>query len=160
VKPFAQAGVAHGFGTGGANPDAWIYLTGARAIAQWNARGFTLSLGNAVIVAGDHPIGAGFSEQYVSLQVAGEVRHNLGFRIGAFDPDVGLYVAEYYYPSPLSFTRFLQSPLRIVNQNELGFSVGSAEPFRLLWLSNPRIGAGVVFGGGLTVYHVNFGFPF
>jgi hypothetical protein len=55
-------------------------------------------------------------------------------------------------------SRFLQSPLRIHNQDEIGFSIGSAEPFKILWLSNPR--AGFVFGGGLNVWHVNFGFPF
>jgi hypothetical protein len=60
----------------------------------------------------------------------------------------------------LTFSRFLEPPLRISNQTEVGFSVGSAEPLKILWLSNPRIGAGIVFGGGLTVYHINFGFPF
>jgi hypothetical protein len=29
-----------------------------------------------------------------------------------------------------------------------------------LGLSNPRIGAGFIFGGGLTVLRINFGFQF
>jgi hypothetical protein len=88
------------------------------------------------------------------------VRRSLGFKIGQWTPDLGVYAAEYYYPTPLVFSRFLRSPLRIPNQNEIGFSVGVAEPLKFLWLANPRIGAGFVFGGGLNVYHVNFGFPF
>jgi hypothetical protein len=160
VKPFAQVGVGHSFGTGESNPDAWIYLAGARSIAQWHSGEYTFSLGNAVILAGDQPIGSGYTERYVSLQMAGEVRRPLGFKIGNWQPDLGIYAADYYYPAPLTFTRFLQDPLRISNQNEVGFSVGSVDPLKLLWLSNPRIGAGIVFGGGLTVYHVNFGFPF
>lgn len=160
VKPFAQGGVGHAFGTSGSNPDAWIYLAGARSVGQWRAGAYTFSLGNAAIYAGDTTAGSGFAEHYVSLQIAAEVRRPFGFRIGHWTPDLGLYVADYYYPAPLVFSRFLHTPLRIDNQNEVGFSIGGAEPFKLLWLSNPRIGAGIVFGGGLTVYHVNFGFPF
>jgi hypothetical protein len=69
-------------------------------------------------------------------------------------------VANYYYPTPLEFSRFLRPPLRVVDQGEVGFSIGSARPLEILGWSNPRIGAGFVFGGGLNVWHVNFGFQF
>ena len=160
VKPFVQGGAGHSFGTGGGNPDAWVYLTGVRSVAQWDAGGYTFSLGNGVIFAGDASVGPGFGEHYLTLQIAGEVRRPLGLRIGGFAPDLGVYAAEYYYPTALRFSRFLQPPLLIRNQNEVGFSVGSAEPMKILWLANPRIGAGIAFGGGLTVYRINFGFPF
>ena len=160
VKPFAQGGVGHAFGTGGGNPNAWVYLAGVRSVAQWHAGDYTISLGNAAIYAGDTTAGSGFAEHYVSLQIAGEVRRPLGLRIGNWTPDVGIFAAEYYYPAPLVFSRYLHDPLRIDNQNEIDFSIGGAEPFKLLWLDNPRIGAGFVFGGGLKLYHVNFGFPF
>ena len=68
--------------------------------------------------------------------------------------------SDYYYPAPLEFSRFLKSRLKIVDQGEVGFSIGSATPLQILFLSNPRIGAGFVFGGGLKVWHINFGFPF
>lgn len=61
---------------------------------------------------------------------------------------------------PLVFSRFLQPELKTTNQGGIGFSIGSATPFRLLGLSNPRIGAGFIFGGGLTVLHINFAFEF
>jgi len=160
VKPFAQFGVVRGFGEDVGNPWAYIYLGGGRAISQWTVGATTLSLGNAVIFAGDQAIGSGFSEHYVSMQVGGEVRHPLGFRVGDLEPDLGIYATYYYYPAPLHFTRFLQPGLKVANQGEVGLSVGSATPFEFLRLSNPRIGAGVVFGGGLTVWHINFGFPF
>jgi hypothetical protein len=160
VKPFAQAGMGHTFGAGTGNPDAWIYMAGIRSLAQWRRGDYTFSLGNAAIFAGDQPIGSGFTERYVSLQIAAEIRHPLGFKIGDWRPDLGVFAAEYYYPQALSFSRFLHDPLLISNQNEIGFSIGSADPLKFLWMSNPRIGAGIVFGGGLTVYHINFGFPF
>ncbi len=160
IKPFAQGGVAHAFNVGSQNPDAWIYLAGVRSVAQWRTGAYTLSLGSGVIFAGDRTIGSGFHEDYTALQIGGEVRRPLGFTFRGIEPDLGVFAAHYYYPSPLIFDRFLQPQLKIENQNEVGFSIGSARPLDVLWLSNPRIGAGVVFGGGLTVYHVNFGFPF
>jgi hypothetical protein len=160
LKPFAQIGEAHGFGSGVGNPDSWIYLAGARALTQWRAGDYTLSLGNAVVYAGDDTIGSGFAEHYVSLQIGAEIRRPLGFQVGGLTPDIGVYAADYYYPAPLEFSRFLKPLLRISNQAEIGFSVGSATPFQMLWLSNPQIGVGFVFGGGLDVWHVNFGFQF
>ena len=161
LKPFAQGGAAYTFGSSSIeNPGAWVYLTGARSVAQWHSGEYTFSLGNGVVYAGDAQIGPGPSENYVSLQIAAEVRRPLGLTIGNLKPDLGLDVADYYYPSPLQFSRFLNTPLRIHNQNEVGFSVGSAEPLKILWLSNPRLGAGFVFGGGLKVWHLSFGFPF
>jgi hypothetical protein len=160
LKPFAQFGVVRAFGNDVGNPDAWVYIAGARAVTQWRSGGYTLSLGNAVLYAGDNTIGPGFGEHYVSLQIGGEIRHALGFKVGHWAPDLGLYAANYYYPAPLTFSRFLQNPLRVTDQGEIGFSVGSAEPLEMLWLSNLRLGVGFVFGGGLDVWHINFGFPF
>lgn len=160
LKPFAQFGVAHAFGDDVGNPNSWIYLTGARTLTEWHAGAYTLSVGTAAIFAGDQIIGPGFSERYISLQTGFEVRHPLGFRVGSIEPDVGMYIAGYYYPQALKFTRFLKRTLFVSEQGEIGFSVGSATPYKLLWLPSPRIGLGYVFGGGLQVWHVNFGFRF
>jgi hypothetical protein len=164
VKPFAQGGALHVFGGGSDNnPNNWVYLTGARSVAQWRAGAYTLSLGNAVFLAGDTtmgPAGSDGKENYLTLEVGGEVRRALGFTLGDWKPDLGLFAADFYYPEPMTFSRWLQPDLKIHNQNEVGFSIGSAEPMKLLWMSNPRIGFGYTFGDGLSVWSMNFGFPF
>jgi hypothetical protein len=132
LKPFAQFGVGYAFGSGVGNPESWIYLAGVRMLTQWRAGDYTFSLGNAAVFAGDDTIGPGFGERYVSLQIGGEVRRPLGFTVGDFTPDLGLYVANYYYPTPLEFSRFLRPPLRVVDQGEVGFSIGSARPLEIL----------------------------
>jgi hypothetical protein len=159
-KPFGQFGVGHTFGLDAGSPNFYVFLAGARAVSQWHPGTTTISLGDAIIFAGDSPIGSGFSEHYVSLQLGVELRHPLGFRMGTLAPDLGVYTIYYYYPVPLVFSRFLEPELKIVNQGEIGFSIGSATEFRLLGLPNPRIGAGFIFGGGLTVLRINFGFQF
>jgi hypothetical protein len=160
VKPFASGGVGHAFGVKSGVADAYIYSAGARAVTGFDLGAYRLTLGSALLVAGDTPIGPGKSETYSAVQAGIEIRRPLGFAIGPLRPDLGLYAAYYYYPKPLEFTRFLENPLRVSNQGEVGFSIGSAKPFEMLWFQNPRIGLGYVFGNGLTVYHVNFGFPF
>jgi hypothetical protein len=160
LKPFGQFGVGHAFGVDVGSSNAYVFLAGARAVSQWHVGATTLSLGNAIIYAGDSAIGSGFSEHYVSLQLGMEFRHPLGFRMGTLTPDLGVYTIYYYYPVPLIFSRFLEPELKIANQGEIGFSIGSATQFQLLGLSNPRIGAGFIFGGGLTVLRINFGFAF
>lgn len=160
IKPFAQFGVGHAFGVDSGSSNAYIYLAGVRALTQWHPGATTVSLGDALIYAGDSAIGSGFSEHYVSLQLGLELRHSLGFEIGRLTPDLGVYTVYYNYPVPLVFSRFLQPELKVSNQGEMGFSIGSANELRLLGMSNPRIGAGFIFGGGLTVWHINFGFQF
>ena len=161
LKPFGQFGAGHIFGaSGGGSSNAYIYLAGARAVSQWSVGGSIISLGEAAIYAGDSPIGSGFSEHYVSLQLGTEVRHDLPFTIRGATPDLGPYAIYYHYPSPLVFNRFLDSDLEVRNQGEIGVSIGSASPFRLLGLSNPRIGVGFIYGGGLNVWRISFGFPF
>ncbi len=159
-KPFGQFGVGHAFGVDGGSPNAYIYLAGARLVSRWHPGSATISWGNAAIYAGDAPIGTGFSEHYVSLQSGVEFRHPLGFTLGSFRPDLAVYTIYYYYPIPLVFSRFLEPELKIASQGEIGFSMGSATEYRLLGLADPRIGAGFIFGGGLTVLHINFGLQF
>lgn len=160
LKPFAQFGVGHTFGFDGGSPNFYVFLAGAWAVSQWHVGATTISLGDAIIYAGDSPIGSGFSEHYVSLQLGAELRHPLGFTVGTLAPDLGVYAIYYYYPIPLVFSRFLEPELKIAHQGEIGFSIGSAAQFRFLGLPNPRIGAGFIFGGGLTVLRINFGFQF
>jgi hypothetical protein len=160
VKPFGQFGVGHAFGTDVGSPNAYIYMAGVRMLTQWHLKATSVSLGNAIIYAGDSAIGSAFSEHYVTLQSGVELRHALGFRVGTLAPDCGLYAIYYYYPIPLVFSRFLEPELEITQQGEIGFSIGSETEFRFLGLPNPRVGVGYIFGGGLNALHVNFGFQF
>jgi hypothetical protein len=158
LTPFGDVGYGHAFGSGSGDSDSVIYTAGVRALTVWHAGQYTLSLGNAVLYAGDTT--SDFHESYVAIETGFEVRRPLGFTVRGIEPDLGVYVAEYYYPKPLRFSRFLRDPLKVSNQGEVGFSVGSVKPLALPVLGSPRIGAGYVFGGGLAVWHVNFGFPF
>ena len=157
VTPFAEIGGARTFGAG-SDSNTLIFTTGLRSVTQWHEGPYTLSLGNALIYSGD--TSRDYDESYLALENGFEVRRPLGFTVHGIEPDFGVYFADYYYPKSLSFSRFQHDPLKIKNQTEIGFSVGSAKPFDIAFLSNTRAGVSYVFGGGLSVWHVNFGFPF
>jgi hypothetical protein len=160
ITPFANFGAGHTFGVTEGGADALIYSFGVRGTNQHSFGAYTLTLGAAVLYAGDSTIGGGFNESYTALEAGAELRRPLGFTIGPVKPDVGIYVATYYYPNALEFSRFLEPPLLVRNQGEVGFTIGSAKPLDLPVLANARVGAGYVFGDGLRVWHVVFGFPF
>ena len=64
-------------------------------------------------------------------------------------------------PRPWFFERFRQTPLdRQRTRLELAVTVGSATPFELGPITDPRIGVGYIFGDGLEVLRISFGFPF
>lgn len=158
LKPFASVGGGHVFGSTQGGADFFVYTVGVRSVARWQAGRYTLSLGNGVLYAGD--AGGGSGESYFAIETGFEVRRPLGFTVRGVEPDLGLYVADYYYPKPLRFSRFLRDPLKVDNQVEVGFSIGSARPLDVPLLKDARIGVGYVSGGGLSVWRVNFGFPF
>ncbi len=160
LKPFVAAGAAHAFGVSGGTADAWVYAGGLRGVTAQHFGATTLSLGAAAMAAGDSAMGPGFREQYVALEVGAELRHPLGITLGRLTPDAGVYVIAYDYSEPLQFSRYLHPPLQVRNQGEVGVTFGSTTPIGISWLDTARIGAGYVFGDGLRVWHVVFGFPF
>jgi hypothetical protein len=160
LAPFAAFGAAHAFGVSEGGADSWIYSGGVRSVTQWPLGSYTLSVGEGVVAAGDQTVGGGFGESYVALETGLELRRPLGFRIRGITPDLGVYAVAYYYAKPLQFTRFLAPPLQVRAQGEVGLTLGTVEPIEgLRWLGSTRIGVGYVFGDGLQVWHVVFGFP-
>ncbi len=158
LAPFAAFGAAHAFGQG--SPNSLIYDGGVRTVTQWPLGAYTLAVGEGVLFAGDQTTGGGFGESYVALETGVEVRRPLGFSIRGVTPDLGAYAVAYYYPKPLQFSRFLAPPLLVRAQGEVGLTLGTTQPIDgLRWLGNTRIGIGYVFGDGLQVWHVVFGFP-
>lgn len=157
LKPFVNAGLGHGLTSG--SQAAYIYSVGGRSLVEWPAGDYTLMLGNGLIYAGNAVFGDSV-EDYVAVETGLGVRRATGFEMWGVEPEVGVYGIHYYYPKALVFQRFRQSPLTVENQFEFAMTVGSATPFEIGPISDPRIGVGYIFGDGLEVLRISFGFPF
>jgi hypothetical protein len=174
LKPFVDLGLGKVIvseGEGAGDEDFFlVYNGGLRSLVEIPYKDYTFSLGNGVLFPGNRVFGEGDDESYVAIETGVEVRRSLGFtlrEIGITDlahadvtPELGLYFIHYHFPDPLVFTRFRDEPLRVDNQFEFGATFGSATPWELLRISNPRLGASYIFGDDLEVFRVSFGFPF
>jgi hypothetical protein len=158
LKPFVDAGIGRGLQSG--SHFAYIYTVGARSLYEHPVGDYTFMLGNGLFYAGNALFDGGVSEDYSAIETGLAVRRPVGFEVWGIEPDLGLYGIYYYYPRPLEFQRFLQSTLRVRNQFEVGMWVGSAGPFEIGPITDPKIGIGYIFGDDLEVFRINFGFPF
>ncbi|MFH1983100.1 MAG: hypothetical protein ABIL58_14755 [Pseudomonadota bacterium] len=157
LKPFADLGAGRALESN--TSTAVIYTTGITSLYRKRWGAFDVAMGNGLFIAGNGT-GANELSTYSAIENGVEVRHPLGWHVGGFMADLGVMAIYYYYPKALEFSRFLQDPLMVRNQLELGFSIGSAGPLTLFGATNPQIGASTIFGDGLTVFRFNFGFPF
>ncbi len=157
LKPFVDAGLGHGLKSDGSA--AYIFSAGAKSIYEQPWDEYTFLLGNGFIYAGNAAFGERI-EDYSVVETGFGVRRPTGFEMWGIEPEVGVYGIHYYYPEALTFQRFLEPPLKVNNQFEIAMSLGSAGPFEIGPFTDPRIGIGYIFGDGLEVVRVNFGFPF
>jgi hypothetical protein len=157
LKPFVNAGLGRGLKSDAQT--AFIYTVGVRSVVEQPLGDYTLMVGNGLIYAGNK-VSGGASEDYSVIETGLGIRRATGFEMWGIEPELGLYGIYYYYPKPLEFLRYRQSPLRVRNQFEIAMSLGAAEPFEIGPFVDPRIGLSYIVGDDLEVVRINFGFPF
>jgi hypothetical protein len=172
VKPYVAAGLGRTF-NGSATVEGppggqfhveegfvFLYAVGVGNLFEFRVRDFFLSIGTRLAGAGDATIGQSRSTNYGTLQNGLEIRRPLGFTVKDLVPDVGVSFIYYYFFPSAKFSLPGGSPLEVSNQFEFGINVGSATPFTLWIIEDPRIGVSYRFGDGLTGMRVTLGFPF
>jgi hypothetical protein len=156
LKPFAEWGPLKDLSGG---PWNHVYAIGVRSLVSYGWKRFQFTLGNALLYAGNATFSGDEEESYGTLETGIEVRHPLGFAIKGYAPDIGGFFAHYHFFPAAEFTRLRQGPLKLHNQYEFGFSLGSEPSWKLWIIRAPRVGVSYRFGG-LDAVRVNFGFPF
>lgn len=168
LKPFGNVGIAWSITdksrpAGLVNSDSstiYIYTVGMKSLYEIFWKDFKFSIGNALLWAGNTTFDEGTpDESYGALENGFEILHPLGFSIKGFEPDASAFFVYYRFLPDAEFSRFLKAPLKVENQYEIAGTIGSAKPFKLWFINNPRIGVGYRFGD-LDVFTINFGFPF
>ncbi len=175
LRPFADfgAGAVVASSGAGAGDDRYflIYSGGISSLYEIPYGPYVFALGNGLTAAGNNSLGEeSFKEIYLAVETGLQARRSLGFTLGDLgiwspnyadvEPQVGAYFIHYYFPEPLTFSRFLDEPLEVDNQFEFGVTLRAADDWELFFLKNPKIGASYLTGDGLTVIRANFGFPF
>jgi hypothetical protein len=166
IKPFVNAGLAWQIydsstpsGLSVNDSFMFVYAIGIGSLYQMFWREFTFSLGNRISWAGNTNFHHNVEESYGLLDNGFEVKHPLGFTVKGFKPDMSTYFEWYYFIPNTSFDRAFKPALKVTNQYEIAMTLGSANPFKIWVIPNPRVGVGYRFGD-LNAFTVNFGFPF
>lgn len=157
VKPFIEAGVGSLL-----NELELFYVFNGGAASTYEIpmqNEFTLLLGGAFAWAGDDQVNGGGPEHYTTIKTGIELRRPLGFQIENLVPDLGAFFISHFFLPAAEFDQLGAPPILIVNQWEVGFTVGSVTPIKWLWLTDQRIGVSYRFGG-LDAVRVSLGFGF
>src|SRR5690606_12269297 len=149
----------------------YTYQIGISSIFHYPWNDFTFLFGNAFIYAGDASFDDGEDESvegYGTFMTGIEGRHPLGFEIGDFVPDAGVFFVYHLFTPSLEFTRVGRTTLEIDQIFEVGGTIGLARPYEVSWapemlneaLADFRIGIGYQSGEDLDGVRLTFGFPF
>jgi len=141
-------------------PINYIYNVGIKSLLSYRFKDFTFGLGNQFSFGGNSTFDFDFRQSFGLFKNGIEVRHPLGFSIKGFAPDASMFFIHYLYIPDLEIARADRRELEVDDQIEISFTLGSANPFKLLVINNPRIGIGYLFGDGVKALVFNFGFPF
>jgi len=180
ISPLGSMGVVAPFGSKvrltylGQNVEAeldddpfYTYQIGLSSLYERELGEFTLSLGNAILYAGDAPFDRKENSQiegYGTFRTGIDVRHPLGFKIGDLAPDASAFFIYSVFTPALKFTRIGDDVLSVPQIFEIGATLGSSTPLVLPWLGDlldgMRIGLGYDRGKDFEAWHVVFGFPF
>jgi hypothetical protein len=157
ISPFTSLGGGKDFSGG---PFTYIYSVGLGNLLTFAAKELQLRAGNTTLYSGYHAAATDVTDEFIELRTGGDVVNPLRFDLGPHEMSVGAFTINYLYLNDLEFRRAQGPALRVNVQQEIGVTLGVAEPLRLWFLRISRVGAGVRFGDHLRALRLVFGDPF
>jgi hypothetical protein len=157
LMPFGAVGVGHDF-----SARRWSYIgaAGVRSLVNVDWRTLSFLMGNRFLYAAYTTSGLGFEDDYAVFESGVDARHSLGFSVASHRVDAGLYFVDYLYFVSPDLVHFIGESLSVDQQWELGVTLGTMTPWRVLGLEMPRIGVGYRFGAGTSLLRIIVGGPF
>ena len=92
-----------------------------------------------------------------SVSIASELRRNFGAPREGARFQGGVYGQAYYYWDPVELNISGVSPELVTNTFELGVSLGSTSPYKVLGITIPRMFLGFFTGDGVDGVRIRFG---
>lgn len=153
--------VGLGFGKDLSNGDSSvIYSLGVRSLAIFSWRQVDIRLGNRYVYAGYTDGRLNFVDDFAILETGLDFRHPLGLRIRGSHLDGSFFGVNYLYFISPQIVRQLPEVLQMHTDWELGVTLGTVEPWRILGVRMPRLGMSYRFGSGANAVRFIIGNPF
>jgi len=157
VGPFLGFGAGKDFSGGEFN---WIYALGLRSYVIFPGKHVDTRLGNRLVYTGYTNKEMGFVDDFAFLETGVDLRRPVGIALGGFDIDASIFGANYIYFISPHIVRADREPVEMRTEWEVGFTVGTAEPWKVLKITMPRLGLSYRFGTGTDAVRIIIGNPF
>jgi hypothetical protein len=157
LLPYGAFGGGRDFSGGEFN---WIFAAGVRSIAIWPWKGNHLRLGNRLVYTGYTTKGMDFVDDFAMFETGLDVRRPLGFDIRGIDIDGSVFGANYLYFISPNVLRLIPDTVDMRTEWELGVTIGTVDPWRVLGIGMPRLGLSYRFGTGTDAWRIIIGNPF
>ena len=157
LSPFIDFGIGHDFET---ENNAYVYGAGVNSLFVFRYESFNLEIYNEFLFAGNtteiDDVRNEFSRFQTGINFQFPINHNAWGR----DSAVSVYYLNYIYFNRLEFLRYLNDPIEVSVQNEVGLTFDTSPDLKLLGIPFSRVGFGYRFGNKINVVRLVLGIPF
>ena len=157
LKPFIHAGYIYDPND---DYDAWLTMAGVRSLFNYQLGEYTLGFGAAVTVAEQRPVSRGDNTGIGVIDLGLDVRRRMSAKLRGQPLEMSVYAIASHYYNNLDLLDVEDDDFHVEQTFELGITLGTAQPFRLLGIDWQRVGMGYMWGDGIKSITFNLGFPF
>ncbi len=157
LSPFIDFGLGYDFQT---NNNAYVYGAGINSLFVFKYDAFNLEIYNEFLFAGNTTEIDDVRNEFSRFQTGINFQFPLDFKAWGRDPAVSVYYLNYLYFNELEFIRYLNDPIEVSVQNEVGVTFDTSPHMKLVGIPFSRIGLGYRFGNDVDVVRLVFGIPF
>jgi len=157
LKPFVQAGYIVDLNE---DYDAWLAMGGLRSLARYQLGEYSIGLGATITVAEQRPVSRGDNTGIGVIDLGVDVRHPLDMRLRGQPLELSVYAMASRYYNDLDLLDVEDDDFHIEQTYEVGLTLGTAQPLRILGIDWQRVGMGYMWGDGIESITFNLGFPF
>lgn len=157
LSPFIDFGLGHDFET---KNNAYVYGVGINSLFVFKYESFNLEIYNEFLFAGNTTDINDVRNEFSRFQTGINFQFPLNFKTWGRDPAISVYYLNYLYFNELEFIRYLNDPIEVSVQNEVGVTFDTSPDMKLVGIPFSRIGLGYRFGNDIDVVRLVFGIPF
>ena len=157
LTPFAAIGVGKDLSVGSTS---FIYATGLSSLALFSFDREDIRLGNRFVYTGYTNKHLTFQDDFSFLESGLDIRRSLGIRMWRHDLAGSLFGVNYLKVASPQVVRQIEKSVDLRANWELGFTLGTVEPWKLMGLRLPRLGLGFRFGDDGKALRFVIGNPF
>jgi hypothetical protein len=157
LSPFIDFGMGHDFET---DNSAYVYGAGLNSLLVFKYQTFNLEIYNEFLFAGNTTEINDVRNEFSRFQTGINFQFPLKRKAWDRDSAVSVYYLNYLYFNDLEFLRYLEEPIKVSVQNEIGLTFDTSPDMKMLGIPFSRVGFGYRFGNKINVVRLVLGIPF